>query len=236
MHRRPFLQSAVAVLAQLVGNPMSPVAFAARENDGNPLLDAWTGPHGGFPRFDRVTVDAFKPAILRGMDLNRGEIAAIAGNGAAPSFQNTLEALDDAGRPLQRATQLYQIYTSAMNDKSMQAVETEVEPMLSAFHDEILHNEALFVRVKAVYAVRANANLMPEQQRLADVVYTNYAREGAALGKPEKARLKAINRAPGQPVHDLPPEPAGRRGELRADHRRRSRSRRVAREPSRGGG
>ena len=65
--------------------------------------------------------------------------------------------------------------------------------MLAAFRDEIVQNEELFARLKAVYAARADANLSPEQQRLAEVVYTNFARQGAALGKPEKARLKQIN-------------------------------------------
>src|SRR5208282_1356165 len=62
-----------------------------------------------------------------------------------------------------------------------------------AFGDEIVQNEALFARLKVVYGTRANANLSPEQQRLADVVYTYFVRQGAALGKPEKARLKEIN-------------------------------------------
>jgi peptidyl-dipeptidase Dcp len=76
----------------------------------------------------------------------------------------------------------------------MQAVETEMAPLLSAFDDEIVQNKALFARLKAVYDARAKAKLSPEQQRLVDVVYTNFARKGAALGNAEKARLKAINK------------------------------------------
>jgi peptidyl-dipeptidase Dcp len=195
MHRRSFLHSAALVaLAHLPGNAMTTAALAATaKQEANPLLDEWTGPHGGIPRFDKVTVEAFKPAMMTGMDLNRVEIATIAGNSAAPSFENTFAALDDSGRPFKRATQIYHIYTSTMNDKRMQAVEAEMEPLLSAFGDEIVQNEALFARLKTVYAARANANLSPEQQRLADVVYTYFARQGAALGKPEKARLREIN-------------------------------------------
>jgi peptidyl-dipeptidase Dcp len=173
---------------------MTPAALTAVGTDeGKPLLAEWTGPHGGFPRFDKVEVDAFKPAILEGMDLNRSEIAAIAGERAAPSFENTFAALDDSGRPFGRATQIFHIYATTMNDKGTQAVETELAPMLAAFRDEIVQNEELFARLKAVYAARADANLSPEQRRLAEVVYTNFARQGAALGKPEKARLKQIN-------------------------------------------
>ncbi|TMH01355.1 MAG: hypothetical protein E6H67_17300 [Betaproteobacteria bacterium] len=132
MHRRSFLHSAALVaLAQLAGNTMTPDALAAAaKQQGDPLLDEWTGPHGGMPRFDLVKVDAFKPALLAGMDLKRIEIAAIAGNSAAPSFENTLAALEDSGRPFGRANQIFHIYTSAKNDKSMQAVETEMAPLL----------------------------------------------------------------------------------------------------------
>ncbi len=194
MYRRSFLQSATLLaLAQVAINSVTRAALAFTVKEGNPLLDPWIGPHGGFPRFDMVKVDAFKPGILEGMDLNRVEIATIAGNSAAPSFDNTFAALDDSGRPFKRATQIYQIYTSAMNDKRTQAIEAEMEPLLAAFGDEIVQNEALFARLKAVYAARANADLSPEQQRLAYVVYTNFVRQGAALGKPEKARLKKIN-------------------------------------------
>ena len=174
---------------------MTPDALAATaKQQGDPLLDEWTGPHGGFPRFDMVKVAAFKPSIERGMELKRLEIAAIAGNSAAPDFENTFAALDGSGRPFSRATRIFRIYTATMNDKSVQAADTELAPVLSAFDDEIVQNEALFARLKTVYDTRATANLLPEQQRLADIVYTNFARRGAALGKAEKFRLKEINK------------------------------------------
>jgi peptidyl-dipeptidase Dcp len=177
------------------GNAMTPDALAATaKQQGDPLLDEWTGPHGGFPRFDMVKVAAFKPSIESGMELKRLEIAAIAGNSAAPDFENTFAALDGSGRAFSRATRVFRIYTSTMNDKSVQAAEIELAPVLSAFDDEIVQNEALFARLKTVYDTRATANLSPEQQRLADVVYTNFARRGAALGKAEKSRLKEINK------------------------------------------
>jgi len=172
---------------------MTPDAAAAATSRPEPLLDPWTGPYGGFPRFDAVQVDAFKSAIVKGMDLKRAEVAAIAGNSAAPDFENTFAALEDSGRPFGRATQLMQIYVSTMSDKQMQAVEAEMAPLLSAFSDEIIQNEALFARLKAVYDARAKSNLSPEQQRLADVVYTNFARRGAGLDKAGKTRLKEIN-------------------------------------------
>lgn len=196
MRRRSFLHSAaLAALAQVGGNAMTSDALAATaKQETNPLLDEWTGPHGGCPRFDLVKVEAFKPAMLKGMDLNRVEIAAIAGDRAAPNFENTFAAFDNAGRPFRRATRIFQVYTSTMNDKRTQAVETEMAPVLSAFGDEIVQNKALFARLKAVYDARANAKLSPEQQRLVDVVYTRFARQGAALGDADKARLKELNK------------------------------------------
>ena len=174
---------------------MTPDALAATaKQQGDPLLDEWTGPHGGFPRFDMVKVAAFKPSIERGMELKRLEIAAIAGNSAAPDFENTFAALDGSGRPFSRATRIFRIYTATMNDKSVQAADTELAPVLSAFDDEIVQNEALFARLKTVHDARATVNLSPEQQRLADIIYTNFARRGAALGKAQKFRLKEINR------------------------------------------
>ncbi|HEY2863402.1 MAG TPA: M3 family metallopeptidase [Casimicrobiaceae bacterium] len=173
---------------------MTPDAAAgAATQRPDPLLDPWTGPYGGTPRFDAVKVDAFKPAVLTGMDLKRAEVAAIASDRAAPDFDNTLAALEDSGRPFGRAMSLMNIYTSTMNDQRMRAVEKEMAPLLSAFNDEIIQNEALFARLKAVYDARATSNMSPEQQRLADVVYTNFARRGAGLGAAGKARLKEIN-------------------------------------------
>jgi peptidyl-dipeptidase Dcp len=155
MRRRSFLHSAaLPALAHLGVNAMTPEAFAAAaEHQLDPLLDEWTGSHGGWPRFDQVRVDAFKPAMMKGMDLKRVEIAAIASNRAAPNFENTFAALDNAGRPFRRATQIFRIYTSTMNDKRMQAVETQMAPVLSAFADEIFRTR-LFSRLKAIYEAR----------------------------------------------------------------------------------
>src|SRR6202049_1386594 len=124
--------------------------------------------------------------MIRSLDLYRVEVVTIAGNNAAPTFENTFAALDDSGRPFKRATRIFQIYTSTMNDKRTQAIETEMAPLLSAFGDEIVQNDALFARLKTVYDARANANLSPEQQRLAAVVYTNFSPRGATPCQAEK--------------------------------------------------
>ncbi len=158
-----------------------------------PLLAPWTGPYGGVPPFHRIKVKDFKPALLKGMDLARAEIKAIAENKQPATFENTIAALENAGRPFNRAGIMFGTFTSTMNSKPMQAVEKQMAPIIAAYADEITQNEALFARIKAVYDGRAKANLTPEQNRLVEVTYENFARRGAALGPNQKARLKAIN-------------------------------------------
>ena len=156
-----------------------------------PLLAPWTGPYGGVPPFDKIKVKDFKIALLKGMELGRKEIQAIADTKDAPTFDNTLVALEDSTRPFNRAGTMFGTYTSTMNNKAMQAVEKEMAPKLAAFADEITQNEALFARIKAVYDKKEKTT--GEPARLVEVTYQNYARRGAALGKPQKARLKEIN-------------------------------------------
>ena len=191
MLRRTFLQTAAAT-AMIGSLKMNLPAFAA-DSAADPMLDPWTGAHGGFPPFDRIAPDLIKPALMKGMELNRAEIEAIAASPEAPTFENTLAAMEDAGRAMDRASSIFNIYTSVLNDKQMQAIDAEMSPVLSAFYDDITQNEALFARIKAVYEGRESAGLTAEQQRLAETVYKNFVRRGAALNATDKARMKAIN-------------------------------------------
>ena len=191
MQRRTFLLASAAAAVTTTLDPMNLVDAAQMDM---PLLAPWTGPHGGGPAFQKVKVAGFKPALLEGMKRNRAEIARIAANKMPPSFANTIAALEDAGRPFGRVLSLYNIYTSTMNDKEMQAVETEMSPTLAAFSDEIVQNAALFARIKAVYDNRKTSGLTPEQQRLVWVTYRNFAQQGAALSVTGKTRLAAINK------------------------------------------
>lgn len=168
-------------------------AETGRPGTLGPLLEPWGGPHGGIPPFDRVRVEDFKPAIAQGMDLMRNEITALTSRKTAPSFKSVVEVFEDLGRPLGRAQNLLGVYTAGMNDKAMQAVETELAPVLAAFGDEIVQNTALFQQLKAVYDGRAAANLKPDQLRLVETHYARFARQGAALDGPGKARLAEIN-------------------------------------------
>jgi len=192
MLRRTFFQTtaASAVLATF-RNTLSFAKGSAVTDD--PLLAPWTGPHGGFPRFDKFKVAELKPSLLKGMELQRAELAAIATTKAPATFENTVVALENSGRPFNRAASVFGVYRSTMNDKAMQQIESEMSPVFAAFQDEITQNEALFARIKTVYDGRASAKLTPEQLRLVETVYRSFARQGAALSAAEKAKLKDIN-------------------------------------------
>lgn len=191
MLRRTFLKTTAAAAA-LTG-VRRPV-FGAADGSANPVTMAWTGPYGGVPPFDRIEVPHFKPGVLQAMHMARADLKRIFENKVAPTFGNTLAAYQDAGRAYDRAERLYSIFTATMNDDRMSEVETELEPAIAAFDDEIVQNEALFERIKSVYDARESAGLDAEQQRLMDVVYRYFARRGAGLGKAYKARLAEINK------------------------------------------
>ncbi|HEX8439885.1 M3 family metallopeptidase, partial [Archangium sp.] len=159
----------------------------------NPLLAKWSGPYGGVPQFDQVKVEHFKPALEASMEQNRREIDAIANNPAAPTFENTIAALEDAGRTFNDVGTFFGIWSSNMNGPEFQAVEREMAPKLAAFSDEITQNEKLFQRIEAVYTSPDKAKLTPEQQRLVWVHYTGFVRSGAKLDGAAKKRLGDIN-------------------------------------------
>ena len=159
----------------------------------NPVLAPWSGPRGGAPPFGRVETAHFPPALEAAMARYRAEIERIAADPAPPTFANTLEAYERAGRDYRNATSLMSIFTSTLNDAAMQKVQREAAPKLSAFRDEIFHNRALFERIRAVYEARETACLTAEQQRLAFVIHQRFERQGAGLPDAQKHRLAEIN-------------------------------------------
>ena len=159
----------------------------------NPLVSKWQGPYGGVPPFDQVQVALFKPALETAMAAQLAETERIARNSAAPDFDNTIVALEEAGQELDRVSTLYGVWSSTMNGPEFQAVQREMAPRLAAFSDQITQNEPLFKRIEAIYNSPAKSNLNPEQQRLVWLYYTNFVRAGARLSPGAKARLSEIN-------------------------------------------
>jgi peptidyl-dipeptidase Dcp len=156
-------------------------------------LAAWTGPYGGVPPFDRVKVPDIKPQLEAAMAENLAQVERIAGDPAAPTFENTLAAMERAGRSFDRVSTIYGIWSSTMNGPEFQPVQREMAPRLAAFSDQITQNAPLFKRIEAVYNSPEKSKLTPEQQRLAWLYYTNFVRAGAKLDASSKARLSEIN-------------------------------------------
>jgi peptidyl-dipeptidase Dcp len=165
----------------------------AMNTDNNPLLAKWEGPFGGVPPFDRVQIALFKPALEAAMAEQLKEIEQIAANSAAPDFENTIAALERAGRTLNRVGTLYGVWGATMASPEYQAVQREMAPRLAAFNDQITQNEALFKRIEVVYNSPEKAKLNPEQQRVTWLYYTNFVRAGARLNADAKKRLSQIN-------------------------------------------
>jgi peptidyl-dipeptidase Dcp len=166
---------------------------ASTPEEQNPLLAKWVGPYGGVPPFDKVRVADFKPALEAAMTENLSEVERIASAQAAPTFENTIVALERTGQTLDRVTTIYGIWSSNMNGPEFQTVQREMAPRLAAFSDKITQNEALFRRIEAIYNSPEKNKLNAEQQRLVWLYYTNFVRSGAKLDAQAKARLSEIN-------------------------------------------
>src|SRR2546423_4364152 len=190
------------VLAALLGcaaQPTKPDDAASRTNDKTavaqvtPLLAPWQGPWSGVPPFGRFKPADVKPALEAAMVENLAEIDRIAADPAAPTFDNSIAAMERAGHTLDRVSAVYGIYTSTMNDDEMQGIEREMSPKLAAFNDKIIQNGKLFARIAAVYAARDKIQLTPEQQRLLWLDYTTFVRAGAQLDPAAKGKLSDLN-------------------------------------------
>jgi peptidyl-dipeptidase Dcp len=161
--------------------------------EGNILLADWTGPYGGVPAFDKMELDALKPALEAGMAMNLEEIDEIAKNPEPPTFENTIVAMEGAGRDLDRVLTYWGIWRANRSTPEFREIQGEMAPKLAEFRSKITQNEALFMRIKAVYEGDELASLRPDQQRLVWLVYDGFARNGATLEGEAKERYAAID-------------------------------------------
>ncbi|VXD14692.1 M3 family metallopeptidase [Marinoscillum sp. 108] len=160
----------------------------------NVLLQPWTGPYGGLPAFDRMSLTDLKPALEQGMEANLAEIEAIANNPEAPTFENTIVAMERSGNDLGRVYSYYGIWSSNVSSPEFREIQAEMAPKLSEFNSKITQNEKLFARIKAVYEASKKDPLPADQQRVVDLTYTSFAMNGAELDEASKARYAAINK------------------------------------------
>ena len=159
----------------------------------NVLLQEWTGPYGGVPAFDQMQVADVKPALTKGMALSLRQIDSIADNPEAPTFENTIAALEKAGAALDRAFTYYGIWSSNLSSPEFREVQTEMAPKISAYSSKISQNEKLFKRIKTVYEQAQQNPLEDDQQRVVELIYQRFAMEGAELDAKKKQRYAAIN-------------------------------------------
>jgi len=184
---------ACALLTTLIASAAEKMPPDTPAAPASALLAPWVGPYGGVPPFDQVKVADLQPALEAGMKQQLAEIDRIANDPAAPTFENTIAAMERTGRTLDRVGTVYGIYSSTLNDDAVQAVEREMAPKLAAFSDQITQNPQLFERISKVYDTRTTSGLTPEQQRLTWVYYTNFVRAGAKLDGAAKKRMSEIN-------------------------------------------
>jgi peptidyl-dipeptidase Dcp len=145
------------------------------------------------PQFDQIHDGDFLPAMEAGMKTHLAEVQKIADNPAAPTFQNTLVALERAGVQLGRTTRVFFALTSANTNPALQKVEEEVAPKLAGHSDEIYLNPRLFGRIKTIYDQREHLKLGPEGRTLAEHYYRDFVHAGAQLAPADQAKLRALN-------------------------------------------
>lgn len=149
------------------------------------------------PDFTNIADTDYAPAFEQAMAIHNAEIAAIVNNPAAPTFDNTIVALETSGRMVGRVATVFYALTGSNTNDTLQAIDTEISPKLSAHGDAITLNPELFARVKAVYdnrsAQMSSGSMTPEDAKLLEETYKNMVHAGAMLTPVQKEQVKAIN-------------------------------------------
>jgi peptidyl-dipeptidase Dcp len=144
--------------------------------------------------FPQIKIEDYVPAFNEGIALAKAEIDAIVNNPEAPTFENTVVAMDFAGDILDRLSSIFFNLNSAETNDEMQKIAQEVSPLLSEFGNDITLNAALFTKIKAVYDQKETLNLNPEQTTLLDKKYKSFSRNGANLPEDKKDKLREIDK------------------------------------------
>ena len=145
------------------------------------------------PAFDKVRLEHYQPAFMVGMKQQLAEIAAIAAQTDAPTFDNTIVPIEKSGALLTRVRNVFSNMTSAEKTKDLQNIETELAPLQAAHSDNILLNRGLFARVEKLYGTRESLGLNEEQQEVLKQHYESFVRAGAKLDEGQQARIRLLN-------------------------------------------
>ncbi|MEP0732445.1 MAG: M3 family peptidase, partial [Nonlabens ulvanivorans] len=160
--------------------------------DNNPLLQEFNTFHNTAP-FSLIKESDYESAFAKAIQIAKKEINSITENTAAPSFENTIEALDSSGETLGRISSIFFNLNSAETNDEIQRIAREVSPQLSEFGNDVTLNLDLFKRVKAVYDQKSDLDLTEEQKTLLDKQYKRFSRNGANLTDDKKVRLREID-------------------------------------------
>ncbi|MDP6466245.1 MAG: M3 family metallopeptidase [Pirellulaceae bacterium] len=160
----------------------------------SPMLQPWTGPYGGVPPWHLVRPNEFVEAFDAAIAQASRDIDAITANPKAPTFENTIVAMESAGRTLDRLQSLFGVHSSNLNLGPVPDVERVVEPKLAEHQDKVTQNEKLFSRIAAVYESDAKEKFTLAQKRLVEDRYKQFVRRGARLSAADKATLSRINK------------------------------------------
>ncbi|MCF8243196.1 MAG: M3 family metallopeptidase [Melioribacteraceae bacterium] len=166
--------------------------MACEQKETNPLIENWDTPFQT-PPFDKINNGHYLPAFKTAVDMHKKEIEKIVDNPEAPTFENTIEALEYSGSNLTRVANVFSAMSSAMINDELLEISREVSPLLSKHNDDINLNPELFARVKAVHDQKENIDLTKEQEILLDKYYKDFIRGGANLNDTDKAAFRKIN-------------------------------------------
>mgnify|MGYP001081265902 FL=1 len=148
--------------------------------------------------FSKIKTDAFLPSFVKAIETAKKEIDQIVENKAAPTFENTIEALDYTGEQLDRISSIFFNLNAAETNEEIQKIAQEVSPLLTEFSNDVALNTALFERVKSVYNTKASLSLTEEQKTLLDKKYKGFSRNGANLNADQKEILRVIDKEQSQ--------------------------------------
>jgi peptidyl-dipeptidase Dcp len=159
----------------------------------NPFFETYKNKYGA-PPFDKIKNEHYMPAFKEGIKRHQDEIDSIANNPAAPTFDNTIAAMDFSGDLLKKVSSVFFNLYSCNTNEGMEKIVTEISPILSEHNDNIYLNEKLFARVKTLFDTKDKLGLTDEQVRLIEKYHRGFIRSGAALNPEQKTKLRAINK------------------------------------------
>lgn len=165
----------------------------ATQTETNPFLTEFQTEHG-VPPFDKIKLEHYEPAFLKGIEEQNANIDAIVNNSEAPTFENVIVALDNSSPTLDRVSAIFYNMTEAETTDDLKELSIKLAPILSEHSDNISLNQDLFKKVDAVYQQKDALGLTTEQQRLLEETYKGFVRSGANLSPEKQARLREVNK------------------------------------------